>query len=593
MGSARSLTKMRPAFLLLAVLVAHYGFAGVSRVIQDKYRRQFENKALFLKVPIFSEKHIIQIRGRAVSSDRGPDSGAPRFKVGDQVRITALEFGGDEIRFKLAAISGGGISEIVFKFEANLQENFPNSDVFDNALQMTFTEGLKYADLEEAKKGYVEDQFERTVREMATTSGSSRETVLKSLAPRLPAYQDAMRDIDNLKGRNQELTAQIAQQQGENRKLDGELKSQTAEVTRLRAANQALQDKIDNSTSQLSRLGDDLRNARGANQGYQKELANLQRSLNIKVDANRDLGAQISDLALAMKRVQKENETLETQGNTLRATLERIQSEKAKLSGELEDSKNTNRKLRETIEILTSKEDSLARQYLDLKKKKEILDTVLQSIENLHTRVLEEKVEGGWSFGKARVFLKELPIGVFEWRLPSRLSSGEKQTGEATFSAESIDYVKVSADERVILRSLGDRLKMQVKLQTTAPSFDVKTDKEGATQEIGERDSASWRWTITNNGTQDARLALGARFITRNSDEVPLLHREQPVASSSVVRQVRDYLQPIPLAVGAVLGFLVFGILGIFRRSRHSHGVPKRTVLPEQAPPPFRDHKKL
>jgi predicted nuclease with TOPRIM domain len=592
MRSPGTLRRMRTGFLILAVLIAHSCFAGVSRAIQDKYKRAFENKALFLKVPVFADRQVIQIRGRAVSSDKGVDTGTPRFKVGDQVRVTTVDFGGEEVRFKLLAISGGGICEIVFRFDAPLQENFPNSDVFDDAVQMTFTEGLKYADLEEAKKGYVEDQFERVVREMASTSGSSREAVLKNMAPRIPAYQDALRDIENLKSRNQDLSGQITQQQAEYRRLEGELRSQTAEVSRLRSANQALQEKIDSSASQLSRLGDDLRSVRGANQGYQKELANLQRSLNLKVDANRDLGAQISDLAQALKRLQKDNETLEAQGNTLRAAIEKLQTEKAKLTGELEDAKNSNQKMRETIGTLTSKEDSLARQYLDLKKRKEILDTVLQSIETISARTLEEKVEGGFSFGKARVFLKEIPLGTLEWKLPSRLSGAERQPGEVSFTSESIDYVRVTAEERAILRSLGDRLKMQVKLSSAAPSFDVLPDKDGASREIGEREKAAWRWTISNNGTQDARLLLGIRFITRNADEIPLIQHEQLVASSSVVRQVRDYLQPIPMAVGAVIGFLLFGVVGVFRRTRHHHHGPRPPAAPDQAAT-FPDKKKL
>jgi hypothetical protein len=56
---------------------------------------------------------------------------------------------------------------------------------------------------------------------------------------------------------------------------------------------------------------------------------------------------------------------------------------------------------------------------------------------------------------------------------------------------------------------------------------------------------------------------------------------------------VRDYLQPIPLALGAVIGFLLFGIVGVFRRTRHPHGGPKRTAPPEPPPPPFVDQKKL
>jgi hypothetical protein len=36
------------------------------------------------------------------------------------------------------------------------------------------------------------------------------------------------------------------------------------------------------------------------------------------------------------------------------------------------------------------------------------------------------------------------------------------------------------------------------------------------------------------------------------------------------VRQIRSYLHPIPLVAGILLGFLLFGIVGIFRRPKKS-----------------------
>lgn len=590
MSSTRARTKWWGAFLVL--LVAHQSFAGVSRPIQDKYRRAYENKALFLKIPVFSEKQYVQLRGGSISPDQGPDSGSARFKVGDQVRVLGLDFGGDEIRFKLGAISGAGLAEIIFRFDSPLQETFPNSDVFESAVRATFTEGLKYSDLEDAKRGYVEDQFERVVREIAATSGASRETVLKNMAPHLPAYQDAMRDIENLRNRTQDLNEQISQLRSENRKLDADLKSQQSDAARLRSANQGLQEKIDSSTQQLSRLGEDLRSARGVTQGYQKELASLQRSLNIKVDTNRELGSQISELGQAMRKLQKDNEGLLGQNSSLRTNLEKLQSQMAGLKGDLEDARNTNRQMKDTIATLTSKEDSLARQYLDLKRNKENLDTVILSIDNFATRTVEDRTTDGFHIGKAQVYLKDVLIGSLEWRLPERLDHTEQQQGEVSFSSESIDYVKVAPEERVLLRSLGDRLKLQVKLVPVTSTIEVKPENDAEVQEIGERERAAWRWQIYNNGTQDSRLVLGVRFINKNADSIPVFLREQAVTSSSIVRQVRNYLQPIPIGIGTLCGFLLFGIVGIFRRAAHHEKVHDRPLHSEQNPP-YVGHKKL
>jgi predicted nuclease with TOPRIM domain len=579
--------------LITASILVHQGFAGVSRAIQDKYRQKFENKALFLRVPLFSEKQYIYLRGKAISPDQGPNSGAARYKVGDQMRVVGMDFGGDDIKFKLSAIKGAGLNDVIFKFDANLIDSFPNSDVFDRAVEATFTEGLKYSDLEEAKRDYVGDQFERAVREIAAASSTGRDTVLKNMAPLLPAYQDAQKDIENLKNRNQDLSGQITQLQGESRQIDVELRAQQAEVARLRGANSALQEKIDSSTSQLSRLGDDLRSARGTAQGYQKELANLQKTLNIKLDSNRDLAVQIAELGQAMRKIQKENETLESQNSTLHANVEKLQGDNSKLSSELEDAKASNRQMRETIETLTSKEDSLARQYLDLKRAKENVDNVILSVDNLNARTVEEKSEDGRSAGRVGIFLRNIPLGTIEWSLPEHLSHNEQQSGVFSFATDSIDYVKVSTEERRILRSLGERLKLQVKLTSNLASMEVKPEKDEAVQEVGERDKATWRWKIFNTGTQDTHLALTVRLINKNSDDVPLFQREQLVTSSSVARQVRSYIQPIPIGLGALIGMLLYGIAGIFRKSRRSERTVKRRAAKPPEPPPYIDQKQL
>jgi predicted nuclease with TOPRIM domain len=579
--------------LMVASIPVLRGYAGVSRAIQDKYRQKFENKALFLKVPVFSEKQYVYLRGTAINPEQGPNSGAARYKVGDQMRVVGLDFGGDEIKFKLSAIKGTGLNEVIFKFDANLVETFPNSDVFDRAVEAIFTEGLKYSDLEEAKRDYVGDQFDRAVREIAAASSSGRDSVLKNIAPLLPAYQEAQKDIENLRGRNQDLSGQITQLQGENRKLDAELRTQQAEAVRLRSTNSALQEKIDSSTSQLSRLGEDLRSARGTAQGYQKELANLQKTLNIKLDANRDLAVQIAELGQAIRKVQKENESLESQNSMLHTNVEKLQGDNSKLSSDLEDAKTSNRQMRETIGTLTSKEDSLARQYLDLKRAKENVDNVVLSVDNLNTRTIEEKTEGGRSTGRAGVFLRNIPLGTIEWSLPEHLSHNEQLPGVFTFATDSIDYVKVSPEERRILRSLGERLKLQVKLTSNLAGMDVKPEKDDAVQEVGERDRATWHWKIFNTGTQDTHLALSVRLINKNSDDVPLFHREQLVTSASVARQVRGYLQPIPIGLGALIGMMLYGIAGIFRKSKRSERATRRRAAKPPDPPPYSDQKQL
>jgi hypothetical protein len=578
--------------LVFAVMICTQGlFAGVSRPIQDRYRARYGNKALFLKIPVFGERQTVNITGHTFRAEEG--AGQARFKVGDQLRVLGVDFGGDEIKFKLGAISGAGFVEIFFKFDSALQESFPNSTIFDDALGFAFTEGLKYTDLEEAKRTFTQDEFEQAVRKIAAASNTSREVVLKNIAPRVPAYEESQREIESLKTHNQDISSQLSDSQNENRKLDSELRNSQAELARLRGVNTALQEKIDGSTSQLSKLGEDLRAVRGATQGYQKELVSIQRSLNLKVDTGGDLATQISELGQAMRKLQKDNEGLEIQNGTLRSDLEEQQLANNKISREMDDMNASNKQMNETIQTLTSKEDSLARQYIELKKTKENLEDVVQSVAGLRTQIVEEKTEGGFYYRKVNVYLKNLFVGSLDWLVPRSLSHNSSAQAKAHFNTESIDYVKISPEEREILRSLGDKFKIQTMLISSSPTMEVSADTKDSLHEVGERDQATWNWTIMNRGTQDARLLFTVKLINKNSDPVALLQEEAIVMSSNVVREVRNYLQPVPLAVGALIGFLLFGIVGIFRRVRIPESTHRHRFTGSKNSGPVIDRKQL
>lgn len=564
---------------LILITGAIFGFAGVSREIQGQYKKQYENKAMFLKIPVYSEKQMIYITGQSFRVDSG--AGAPRYKVGDQLRVLALDFGGDEIKVRLAGIATAGFVDLGFKFDGNLQESFPNKDVFDRALRATLTEGLRYTDIDDAKTSFIQEQFDRAVREIATSASINKETVLKTIAPQIPDYKDAQRDIESLRNRLQDTSAQLSLSQSENRKLESDSRAQQAELSRLKTANGALQDKLESYNSQLSKLGDEVRDAKGSAQGYQKELANLQRSLNLRVDSSRDLTAQITDIGQALKKLQKDNESISGQMNSLRTNLDAQKAANARLVGDNEELKTGNRNLQNKIADLTSKGDSLIKRYYDLGNEKEKLEDYAQTFNALHTRVVEEKREDGVHEGKANVYLKNVLLGVLGWSIPAYVNRGESGSAEASFSAESIDYVRVTPEERHILKSsLGEKLKIRLDLAPDSESMEIKPDRDQQTRDVGERDRSTWKWSITNRTAQDARLILSARLINKNSNEVSFFQQEQPITSSNLVRRVRGYLQPIPVGAGIIVGFLLFGIVGIFRRpkNRNDH----RSAPPEK-----------
>jgi predicted nuclease with TOPRIM domain len=585
--------RFRMFFLILStILLPLCSFAGVSRAIQEQYKRDYENKVMFLKIPIYAEKQLISISGQSFRADQG--TGTPRYKVGDQLRVLQIDFAGEEIKFRMGGITAAGMVEIIFRFDASLQESFPNKDVFDRALKSTLTEGLKYTEIDDAKRSFVEEQFEQSIKEIAGSASISRESVLKNIAPHVPAYQDAQREIENLRNRMQDISSQLSQSQSDNRKLESDSKAQQAELSRLKTANAALQDKIDSSTQQMSRLGDELRDAKGNALGYQKELANIQRSLNLKVDAARDLTAQIADLGQALRRLQKENEAFSNQVNSLHDSLAAQQAANARLMRDNEELKTNGQKLQSMINVLTSKGDSLAKRYLNLSNEKDRLENFYRSVAALRTRIEEEQTEGGFHSGKANVYLKTVLLGSLSWRLPMYLGRDESGEGEVTFSAESIDYIRLSPEERNLLNTFGDPRKLRVELATDSKTVIVTPSTDKVSRLIREREQSTWRWEIKNQGTRDVPLFITARLINKNSSEIPVFQQQATVLASNAVRRIRGYLQPIPLAAGILLGFLLFGIVGVFRRSKQRHNYPKSSISSGRSePPPYTQQKQL
>jgi predicted nuclease with TOPRIM domain len=574
--------------ILLSTVIS--GFAGVSRTIQEQYKQQYENKVMFLKTPLYSERQLIYISGQRKIVER-ETAAPPLYNVGDQLRVYQIDFGSDEIKFRMGPVAGPSAIEIEFRFDSDLQEDFPNRAFFDRALQSTLTEGLKYTEIEDAKKSFIDEQFERSVNEIAGASSSNRDTVLERIASHVPAYQDAQRQIEALKNQVNDVESELSRSQEDNQRLQSELKTQRAETEKLKSDNAAMQKKMDDFAAQVSKLGEENRSIRGNTQGYQRELENIQRSLNLRVDSSRDLSSQIADLGQAMAKLQQENEIQAQQISSMQAKLDAQEAAHKRLSGENEELKADRKKMQSTIRTLTSKEDSIGRQFLDLKNEKEKLDDFSLSVGSLHSSLVEEKTEDGTYSGKADIYLNSFLLGSLDWEIPTHLNHGQHKNVEARFLAESVDTVKMTPEERHLLRSFGEQLKIGLDLSSSSAAMNVTPEAGEPVHEIAERDQSTWQWIITNEGAQESRIRLSARLINKDSNEIPLLQQEHSIVASNAVRQIRNYLQPIPLAVGAILGFLLFGIVGIFRRpkTRKTPTPPS----PSSNAPPYNGQKKL
>ncbi|MBN2242024.1 MAG: hypothetical protein JW793_04985 [Acidobacteria bacterium] len=551
--------------------------AGVSSSIQEEYRAEYENKAMFLKIPIYAEEQSVQIEGQNVRIV--PGLGSPLYKVGDQLRILKIDFDRDAITFRLGAIASEGAAQILYRFNADLTENFPNRDVFDRALESTFTEGLTFTEIEDAQKAYLRSEFDRSISRMAGAASVSSESVLKAVAPLIPDYRQTQLERDALKDRVEESSEKITQLQAEKSKLESQLNEQGTRLSRLESTNASLQGKIKESESESLQLDKELQDAKRRIQRFEEQISGIQKSLNLEADAKRDLTRNNQELSERIRGMQQD--------------LANLQTVNERLSRELEDRAQQIQKLNGTIRTLTSNKDSLGRQFVQLKDEKEKLDDFAQAVDALEARVVEEKADGGRFYGKADILLESVRLGSLEWSVPTYLSHNETGSGEATFYAESIDFVKVTPEERHVLRTFGEKLKVGMDLAVLGSAMKASSESGAEPRELGERQSATWNWQIHNGGTQDVPLVVSAYLVNSHSRRIPLFRTEHTVATSNPVQRMRSYLQPIPLIAGTVLGFLLFGIVGIFRRPKDRKAPPKPSPKSTDRPDAHVTEKKL
>ena len=95
--------------------------AKIGREIRDQYVAKYENRAMFLKVPVRGLRQVVHVDGTGARLDRSNLGEPVNFKVGEQVRITEVNFKDDSVRFKIASIDLVREGELTFLLPAPIQ----------------------------------------------------------------------------------------------------------------------------------------------------------------------------------------------------------------------------------------------------------------------------------------------------------------------------------------------------------------------------------------------------------------------------------------------------------------------------------------
>ncbi len=519
-------TRKFPIWIALLSLVPSL-FGGVSKEIQAVYVQRYENKAMFLKVPVHGLRQIVFVRSGEPVLDRSNLGQPLAFKVGDQVRITDVQFRDELIRFKISAIDMSRDSELVFQFSQELTSGFDQRDAFDRALDKTLTEGLSYRDIDSAKESFIAGQYDQLIRQFAANTGTSTDYVVQTITEQNPEFQRMRQELAQKQQQLKSLEDRVS-------KAENASSQATEEATRLRrAVSQAereadsLKEERSELSAQVGRLSEELNKAKKENanwtareRDYQRQLSEVVRNLDTQTSQSAQLGSQVDSLGQAIDALKRERDNFRGQAADHLAKSE-------ELTAKLEDSEKRLTRMTadrdrqaSRLRALTTDKNNLNSRFLQMLEEKEQLETARELEASL--RVEEREFEQDRQ--RSRIFLGTHPIGSLEISPP--LTEGDKAS--VRFEMDSPDTVKFSEVERKLYDSLGEKPRMAAvwTLDEEVEGLELALIQGEAEQEVAPRETAEWAWEVRGTPPAATPVKLSVQLIDGNDHRVLVASRE-------------------------------------------------------------------
>ncbi len=568
---------MKPKRFFLFIWLLGFGtapalFSGISRETQQEYRQRYEGHALFLGVPLYGSRTVIQVRPGGSVPDKSVEP--LRHKVGEQLRVQELSFGGMEIRFKLSAIEGGPSSELVFHFAAELDEGFSARQPFEAALQRAFTEGRRYSDLDQTKKEYIHTQLQQVIQEMMTGSTADRDFVVNALAEALPPYQTAVEEVKKLRNDVKDLSFKYGSEQTRSRQFESKLVEQSSELNRLKSMSQTLKSDLEAVNASSSNANSELRQLRQQQTDINASVRRLQRGLGIAADSSKSLSRQVEDLMVAALKNKGEGDQMARRMEESSAELEK---KKAELQAQLKVNNQLsaeNTRLQDNIKLLSNRGDQLGQRFLQLQKEKVQLENFVRSVQALQSRVTRESLENDRIQRVIELMLQDTLVATLETDYPPQMSVGERVEIKTRFTTASVNFVKLSEAEKRIFTSLGDKLNVSCELRNLPDGVRIVAGRKEPVQTVPERTTAEWTWTLESSRPVDANPFLLTMLVNQNRDAVPVVQNQLRLESVNLGRQLARFMSPVPLAIGSVFGVVLLAAFQALRRRTRRYSRP-------------------
>lgn len=550
--------------LVLFVSLSCWVYGGVRRDIEQWYTQNYENRAMFLKIPVRGQRQVVHVR------DSGPNlvqtvGGPLYFKVGDQVRITNLDFKSRSIRFKVASTNLSREVEIEFDFPVELRANFAQRAAFDEALQATFTEGLTYSDIESAKEEFIHSQFDEFVKRIVISGDTSNESVIEAVTDRIPAYRELQGKAVQTQKKLEQAQADLQRETSAREQLQSEIERRTLELDQARETVSKLheqQGQLQNKTRSLELQTDQFQRSR---QGYEDQLKHMG-----------NLGKQIEDLKSGINWVKKQRDELSTKLERAQKRAMEFQSETKKLSSDLKRTQEEKKSLWDDVTALTSNRKGLEARYIETKRAKESLESVndVSSALRLEER-LEKRQED--AFRVADLYLLSQRLGTFEMKVPEQVGTSY----QLRFSADSPNTVKFSEEERRLHELLGEDLKIETQWKTTSGDLQVVLVKNESLQSVKPRESIEWTWLFQGEVSQPEPVSLFVNLVNKDGKKLFLGTQEFTVGSNKLWPRLRQTFSPMSALGGAVVAVVLVAMVLGFRK-RKSPSAAGREQAPSQ-----------
>ena len=401
----------------LVVSLALPAYAGISKLIQEEYRQRYENQTIFLAVPIYGKRQQLSLRQgsfRLVSSNDNP----LRFKVGEQVRVLKLDFGSNNIRFKVGSIDMVREGELEFRFPLELDDGFSARQTFETALKQALNQSQNFASIDKSKEDFIRHQLDDVVNELRSSTDADSNFVLKSLAESLPAYREAVAQNRTLQERNRDLTLKMATEQDKSKHLDSRVVEQTSEINRLKRINQSQKTDLEALNTSSSSTNTELREMKQENSRIVTSVKRLQRGLGAKGDPNAPLSKQIADLMVASLKTKGDRDTIAKHLVEKRTELDDTEQQLEQEQKNNTQLRRQNTQLRRNVNVLSSRGDSLGKRFLILQEEKIQLESFVEAVRKLNARWVGEITEGGRTHRTMELRLNETLVGTLETGYP-------------------------------------------------------------------------------------------------------------------------------------------------------------------------------